>query len=53
MWVVVDVASPEGQIIICEECGAPMGSGVIQRDGTIKFVCTRNLGHILFVRQNN
>ena len=43
----------EGQIIICEECGAPMGNGVIQPDGTIRFVCTRNYGHILFVRQNN
>ncbi len=49
----MDVALPEGQIIICGECGAPMGSGVIQRDGTIRFVCTRKLGHILYVRQNN
>jgi hypothetical protein len=30
-----------------------MGNGVIQRDGTIRFVCTRNYGHIVFVRQNN
>jgi hypothetical protein len=52
--VVVDMASPEeGQIIICGECGAPMGSGVIQRDGTIRFVCTRNPRHILFLHQNN
>ena len=43
----------EGQIIICGECGAPMGDGVIQSDGTIRFVCTRNFGHILFVSQNN
>ncbi|HEU4445594.1 MAG TPA: hypothetical protein VFR94_13055 [Nitrososphaeraceae archaeon] len=43
----------EGQIIICEECGAPMGNGVIQPDGTIRFVCTRNFEHILFLRQNN
>jgi hypothetical protein len=47
------MASQEGQIIICEECGAPMGDGVIQPGGTIRFVCTRNFGHILFVRQNN
>jgi hypothetical protein len=46
-------SSQEGQIIICEECGAPMGNGVIQRDGTIRFVCTRNYGHIVIVRQNN
>jgi hypothetical protein len=51
--VVIDMALPEGQIIICGECGAPMGNGVIQRDGTIRFVCTRNLGHILYVQQNN
>ena len=51
---VVYVESPEeGQIIICGECGAPMGSGVIQRDGTIRFVCTRNPRHILFLHQNN
>ena len=45
-------SSQEGQII-CEECGAPMGGGVIQSDGSIRFVCTRDFGHILFVRQNN
>ena len=54
MGVVVDMASPEeGQLIICGECGAPMGSGVIQAGGTIRFVCTRNFGHILDVQQNN
>lgn len=42
----------EGQIT-CGECGAAMNEGVIQRDGTIRFVCTRNLRHILLVRQNN
>lgn len=35
----------EGQIITCRECGAPMAGGIIQSDGTIRFVCTRNLGH--------
>jgi len=44
---------PEGQIVICGECGAPMNEGVIQRGGTIRFVCTKNVGHILFVRLNN
>jgi hypothetical protein len=47
------MATPEGQIIICRECGAPMAGGVIQRGGTIRYVCTRDLGHILFIRQNN
>jgi uncharacterized Fe-S cluster-containing protein len=50
------VASPlgdEGQIIICRECGALMRSDVIQRGGTIRYVCTRNFGHILYVQQNN
>jgi hypothetical protein len=46
------MASQEGQMI-CGECGAPMGEGVIQPDGTIRFVCTRNSEHILFVTQNN
>ncbi|MDQ3837284.1 MAG: hypothetical protein M3270_10185 [Thermoproteota archaeon] len=47
------MALPEGQIIICAECGARMGDGVIQPGGTIRFVCTRNLGHVLFLQQNN
>jgi hypothetical protein len=42
----------EGQVT-CRECGAPMAGGVIQSGGTIKFVCTENLGHILYVQQNN
>jgi hypothetical protein len=46
-------SSQEGQIIICGECGSQMGAGVIQPDGTIKFVCTRDFRHILFVTQNN
>jgi hypothetical protein len=50
---IVNMALQEGQIIICGECDAPMGDGVIQSGGTIRFVCTENLGHILFVRQNN
>lgn len=50
----IDVASSqEGQIIICEECGAQMRDGVIQSDGTIMFVCTRDFRHIFFARQNN
>jgi hypothetical protein len=51
-WYKVDMASQEGQMI-CGECGAPMGDGVIQPDGTIRFVCTKNSEHILFVTQNN
>lgn len=43
----------EGEIIICRECGAPMVGGIIQSDGTIRFVCTRNFGHVLYVQQNN
>ncbi len=51
---VIDMALPsEGQTIICGECGAPMSEGVIQRGGTIRFVCTRNFGHILLIRLNN
>jgi hypothetical protein len=46
------LALQEGQMI-CGECGAPMGDGVIQANGTIRFVCTRNSEHILFVTQNN
>jgi hypothetical protein len=42
----------EGQVT-CRECGAPMAGGVIQSGGTIRFVCTENLGHILYVQQNN
>ncbi len=49
--VVVDLASPEGQIIIIyEECGATMGSGVIQRDGIMRFVRTRSLTFYLYAR---
>jgi hypothetical protein len=48
------MASPgEGEIIICRECGAPMAGGIIQSDGTIRFVCTRNFAHVLYVQQNN
>jgi len=43
----------EGQIITCAECGAPMAGGVIERVGAIRFVCTRNFEHILFIQQNN
>jgi hypothetical protein len=39
--------------ITCGECGAPMGDGIIQSDGSIMFVCTRDFEHILFVTQNN
>jgi hypothetical protein len=39
--------------ITCRECGAPMEGGVIQLGGTIRFVCTRNSGHILYIQQNN
>jgi len=52
----VDMASSlgdEGQIITCRERGAPMTGGIIQSDGTIRFVCTRNFGHVLYVQQNN
>jgi hypothetical protein len=51
-----EAASPlgdEGQIITCGECGAPMEGGIIQSGGTIRFVCTRNSGHILYIQQNN
>jgi hypothetical protein len=47
------MAFEEGQIIISRECDAPMEGGVIQSGGTIRFVCTRNAGHILYVQQNN
>jgi hypothetical protein len=30
-----------------------MGDGVIQRGGIIRFVCTRNIAHVLFLQQNN
>ncbi|MFL6495814.1 MAG: hypothetical protein ACJ70U_03965 [Nitrososphaera sp.] len=52
-YIIVDMALSEGEIITCAECGAPMGEGVIQRGGAIRFVCTRNLGHVLFLQQNN
>ena len=47
------MTSSQKGVIICGEGGAPMEGGVIQPDGTIRFVCTGNLGHILFVTQNN
>jgi hypothetical protein len=48
------MASPEeGEIIACGQCGAPMAGGVIQLGGTIRFVCTENFEHVLYVQQNN
>jgi hypothetical protein len=35
------------------ECGAPMGNGVLQPDGSIRFVWTRDFGHIHIVPPNN
>ena len=39
-----NMAFREGQIIICKKCGGPTEGGVIQSDGTIRFVRTRNFG---------
>jgi hypothetical protein len=51
--ITLEMISMSMRQITCEECGAPMGDGVIQPDGSIRFVCTKDFGHILFVRQNN
>jgi hypothetical protein len=38
---------------VCGEDGAPMRDAGIQPDGSRMFVCTRDPGHVLFVKPEN